>query len=170
MEQPVKKGDQGATSALDDPRLKKLGKKRKVQGNRHKARELILQALYQSDISGDDIQNAVQQLCTENSGGRADLVYFKRISVGLWSRLKELDEWIEKTAINWTTQRISTIDRSILRLGIYELLAEEDLPSRVIINEAIELSKRFGGKGSRSFVNGMMDRLASEIRSQPIAP
>ncbi len=150
---------------MDDPRLQRLSSDKKGQGNRHKARELILQALYQSDISGDHIEDAVEQLCQENAGGRADLLYFKRIASGTWNRLDELDQWITKAAINWSTDRISTIDRNILRQGVYELLAEPDLPARVIINEAIELSKRYGGKGSRSFVNGVMDRLASQIRT-----
>ncbi|MBF0455627.1 MAG: transcription antitermination factor NusB [Magnetococcales bacterium] len=164
MEQRTEKQNQGKVSALDDPRLGRVSTKKVGQGNRHKARELILQALYQSDISGDNIQNAVEQLCKENAGGRADMVYFKRVATGTWSRLAELDQWIAKASTNWATDRISTIDRNILRQGIYELLAEPELPSRVIINEAIELSKRYGGKGSRSFVNGIMDHLAGKIR------
>lgn len=165
MERKADKNGQGSTSALDDPRLQRVAaKSRGNQGNRHKARELILQALYQSDISGDNIQHAVEQLCTENAQGRADLKYFKRVAAGTWNRLEELDQWISKASTNWSMDRISTIDRNILRQGAYELLAETDLPSRVIINEAIELSKRYGGKGSRSFVNGVMDQLADRIR------
>lgn len=132
--------------------------------SRHKARELTLQALYQSDISGDAIHRAVEQLCEENADGHADLLYFKTIAAGTWSRRAELDEWIAKATLNWSLQRISTIDLNILRQGVYELLAEPDLPIRVVINEAIELSKRYGGDGSRLFVNGVMDRLASQIR------
>ena len=139
-------------------------RRRKPSSGRHKARELTLQALYQSDISGDNINLAVDQLCEENAGGRADLVYFQKVASGTWGRLEELDEWISKATINWSLQRISTIDRNILRQGIYELLAEPDLPIRVVINEAIELSKRYGGDGSRPFVNGVMDYLANQIR------
>lgn len=139
-------------------------RKRNMGSSRHRARELTLQALYQSDISGDAIHRAVEQLCEENAGGHADLPYFKTIAAGTWSRRAELDEWISKAAINWSLQRISTIDLNILRQGVYELLAEPDLPSRVVINEAIELSKRYGGDGSRLFVNGVMDRLARQIR------
>lgn len=152
-------------SVLDDPRLKAVSKPPEKRRNRHKARELILQALYQSDISGEDIQKAVDQLYAENRQSRADLDYFKRVASGTWNRIQELDQWISKAAENWSTERISTIDRNILRQGIYELLAEPDLPARVIINEAIELSKRFGGKGSRAFVNGVMDRVAGQIRT-----
>jgi transcription antitermination protein NusB len=165
MEQTPKKQNQGRIGALDDPRIGQVSTKKKGQGNRHKARELILQALYQSDISGEGVDLAVQQLSKENTGGRADMVYFKRITEGTWSRVAELDQWIGRASTNWATDRISTIDRNILRLGIYELLAEPDLPARVIINEAIELSKRYGGKGSRAFVNGVMDSLAGKIRS-----
>ena len=138
--------------------------KKNQKSRRHKARELTLQALYQSDISGDNIHRAVDQLCEENASGRADLVYFQKVASGTWSRLAELDAWISKAAINWSLQRISTIDRNILRQGVFELLTEPDLPIQIVINEAIELSKRYGGKGSRLFINGVMDYLAKQIR------
>lgn len=144
----------------------KIPRRKKSGGSRHKARELTLQALYQSDISGDGIHLAVSQLCEENAGGHADLAYFKKVASGAWSRLKELDVWISKGATHWALHRISTIDRNILRQGVYELLCEPELPINVVINEAIELSKRYGGEGSRPFVNGVMDRLAGQIRQQ----
>lgn len=133
-------------------------------GSRHKARELALQALYQSDISGDGIGRAVGELCEENANGRADLDYFRKVASGTWDRLEELDSWIARAVNNWSPSRLSTIDRNILRQGIYELLAEPDLPIPVVINEAIQLSKRYGGDGSGSFINGVMDRLARQIR------
>ncbi|MBF0627730.1 MAG: transcription antitermination factor NusB [Magnetococcales bacterium] len=132
--------------------------------SRHKARELTLLALYQCDITGDGIHRAVGQLCEDNADGRADLDYFQKVAAGAWSRLDELDHWITLGAKNWSLSRISTIDRNILRQGIYELLAEPDLPIQVVINEAIELSKRYGGDGSGSFVNGVMDNVANQIR------
>ena len=154
----------------NDPQNNRVIPRTKNPGcSRHKARELSLQALYQSDISGDSIHHAVDQLCEENAGGKADLIYFQRVASGTWSRLAELDAWISKASLNWSLQRISTIDRNILRQGIYELLAEPELPIQVVINEAIELSKRYGGDGSRPFINGVMDRLASQIRP-PILP
>lgn len=139
-----------------------------AQSSRHKARELTLLALYQCDISGDGIHRAVGQLCEDNAGGRADLAYFQKVAAGAWSRLEELDNWITLGAKNWSVSRISTIDRNILRQGIYELLAEPELPIRVVINEAIELSKRYGGDGSGSFVNGVMDCVASQIRGADV--
>ena len=157
-------------TSLHSPYKTVAPRKNNLGGSRHKARELTLQALYQSDISGDNINRAVDQLCEENAGGKADLVYFQKVAAGTWNRLEELDEWISKAAINWSLKRISTIDRNILRQGIYELLAEPELPIRVVINEAIELSKRYGGDGSRLFINGVMDHLASRIRSSIAEP
>ncbi|MBF0271166.1 MAG: transcription antitermination factor NusB [Magnetococcales bacterium] len=138
--------------------------------SRHKARELTLLALYQCDISGDGIHRAVGQLCEDNADGRADLEYFQKVAAGAWSRLDELDHWITRGAKNWSLSRISTIDRNILRQGIYELLAEPDLPIQVVIHEAIELSKRYGGDGSGSFVNGVMDNVANQIRGPGALP
>ncbi|MBF0213293.1 MAG: transcription antitermination factor NusB [Magnetococcales bacterium] len=138
--------------------------------SRHKARELTLLALYQCDITGDGIHRAVGQLCEDNADGRADLDYFQKVAAGAWSRLDELDHWITLGAKNWSLSRISTIDRNILRQGIYELLAEPDLPIQVVIHEAIELSKRYGGDGSGSFVNGVMDNVANKIRGSGLVP
>ena len=162
--QPNQTPSRGHPSDSSAPPRKNRG------GSRHKARELTLQALYQSEISGDAIQRAVDQLCEENAGGKADLLYFKAVAAGTWNRRAELDEWIAKAAINWSLQRISTIDLNILRQGVYELLAQPELPIRVVINEAIELSKRYGGDGSKLFVNGVMDRLASQIRPIRVEP
>ncbi|MBF0139948.1 MAG: transcription antitermination factor NusB [Magnetococcales bacterium] len=131
---------------------------------RHKARELSLWALYQSDISGDPVGRAVGQLTEENGGSKVDLEYFKKIAAGVWSRLEELDQLISRSADNWSVERIAAIDRNILRQAVYELLTEPDLDVRVIINEAVILSKRYGDKKSASFVNGVLDRLAREVR------
>lgn len=132
---------------------------------RHKARELTLWALYQSDMTGEPVDRAVDQLTEETGSGKVDLDYFKKITAGVWGRLAELDQMISRSADNWSVERIAAIDRNILRQAVYELLTEPDLDVRVIINEAIILSKRYGDKKSASFVNGVLDRLAREVRT-----
>ncbi|MBF0426353.1 MAG: transcription antitermination factor NusB [Magnetococcales bacterium] len=132
-------------------------------GNRRKARELAVQALYQSDLSGDDIRQAVDQLCEDAAGEPVDLEYFRRLAVGVHARLLELDGWIERVTQHWAPDRLSIVDRNILRLGIYELLAERSVPRKVVINECIELSKTFGGEGSGRFVNGILDQVAAQV-------
>ncbi|MBF8271796.1 MAG: NusB antitermination factor [Magnetococcales bacterium] len=137
-----------------------------VPTGRHKARELTLQALYQSDITGEDVHFAVEQLSEENRGGHVDLGYFQKIATGVWERMGELDQWISRAADNWSVQRIATIDRNVLRQAVFELMTEPGLDMRVIISEAIILSKRYGDKKSGAFVNGVLDRLAREVRPQ----
>ncbi|MBF0623356.1 MAG: transcription antitermination factor NusB [Magnetococcales bacterium] len=136
---------------------------RRAMGGRRKARELTVQALYQSELAGVAVEEAVEQLC-QDAGERADLDYFRRLAGGIARRLPELDGWIDTAVQKWTPERISIVDRNVMRLGIYELLAEPDVPRNVAINEAIELSKRFGGEGSGRFVNGILDQVAAQVR------
>lgn len=137
-----------------------------MRGGRHLARELVLQALYQSEITGDTVSAAVIQLVEDPATEeRADMAYFRRVAAEVWQRREELDGWISQLAVNWALDRVSVIERNILRLGIYELLWEREIPPRVIINEAIELAKRFGGDSSFRFVNGIMDQVALRART-----
>ncbi|MEO5378465.1 MAG: transcription antitermination factor NusB [Magnetococcus sp. DMHC-6] len=135
------------------------------RGRRRKARELILQTLYQCEVAHVDMGHAMNfQLEEQVSGSVADSAYFERVALGCWRRREELDSWIVKAADNWAIDRVSVVDRNILRLGIFELLAEQDLPLRVIIDEAIELAKRFSGEGSDKFINGVLDHVAGKVR------
>ncbi|MBF0611161.1 MAG: transcription antitermination factor NusB [Magnetococcales bacterium] len=137
------------------------------RGGRHLARELALQALYQSDITGDGISDAVIQLVEDPvTEERTDLAYFRHLAAEVWKRKAELDHWIGQVTENWSLDRVSVIELNILRLGIYELLWQRDVPERVIINEAIELAKRFGGENSHRFVNGIMDQVAMRVRPE----
>ncbi|MBF0310909.1 MAG: transcription antitermination factor NusB [Magnetococcales bacterium] len=140
---------------------------RRHHGARHKAREMILQAFYQCDISGENMERAVEQIAEDQAEGYGDMEYFRHIAVAAWRRLAEIDPWIAKGADNWAPERISVVDRNILRLGVYELLAT-DLPIQVVINEAVELSKRFGTEDSGRFINGVMDRIAGWLRVKGI--
>lgn len=122
-----------------------------------------MQALYQCELSGDEMDRPVAQLSEFSRESIADLDYFRKCAWGVWRMRKELDGWIAKFTENWSPERVSVIDRSVLRLGIYELLEETDIHLRVIINEAVELSKSYG-EGSGRFVNGILDRVAAEVR------
>lgn len=135
------------------------------RGTRRRARELALQALYQSDISGQPVTEAVAQLVVDQDEERVDLAFFRACVLGVDARRGELDALIAKVTDHWNPDRFSTVDRNVLRLGVYELLALPDVPLKVVINEAVELSKRFGGEGSGGFVNGVLDRLAGEVRA-----
>jgi N utilization substance protein B len=91
-----------------------------------------------------------------------EVEFTRSLVAGVEERVEEVDKLIEAASLNWRLSRMPTVDRNILRLAAYELLACEDVPASVSINEAVELAKRFGEKESGSFVNGILDRIAQE--------
>ena len=139
-----------------------------IRGGRRLARELIVQALYCYDLIDISIEAVLQQVEELNrellADNPVDFTYFQHITLGVLDHLEEIDALILQRSENWSPERISVVDRNILRLGIYELMFAREIPEKVLINESIELSKRFGGEDSSRFVNGMMDRIAAQLR------
>ncbi len=144
---------------------------------RTRAREVALQALYQHDLNPDDTDAQSQALIARRLSGDAKLIEFAQsLLSGVLDRRTALDESLGQSAANWSMERMAVTDRNILRLGAYELL-HTDTPGGVVINEAVELAKRFGDTQSGPFVNGILDRLlrqhedattdAAEIPSAP---
>jgi N utilization substance protein B len=152
--------------------------RKSIRGGRRLARELVVQALYRYDLAGGQGMEAVEQIESMNleltAGGSSvgdddviDWGYFRQSTIGVLQRRDQIDQWIAGNVENWSPERLSLVDRNILRLGIYELMVETEIPPRVLINEAIELSKRFGGDDTSRFVNGMMDRASAQLRGEP---
>lgn len=128
-----------------------------------------MQALYQAVVSGDEVARAVRQLSDQKENrdvNRVDLIYFQKAASGIWGRRELLDRWIVEASKNWSLDRCPIVDHNILRLGVYELLEEQEIPMEIILNEAVELSKRFGGENSGQFVNGVLDKIAERIRKE----
>ena len=131
--------------------------------NRTIARELALQALYQLDLRGDDFINEIDSFC-KKSTEKHDVYQFALVLVnGCRSHIKEIDETISKVTEHWELRRMAIIDKNILRLGVYELLHRDDIPPKVSINEAIELAKKFSTKNSGTFVNGILDKIYTQV-------
>ena len=129
-------------------------------GTRRKARELALQALYQRDLTGDQFPERFVQ---DFDAGDAEVNAFCLTLIhGVSEHREEIDGLIEKACENWRAERISKVDLNLLRLGTYELVGT-DVPARIIINEAIEIAKRFGTLDSSTFVNGVLDAIASKL-------
>lgn len=125
---------------------------------RTRAREVVLQALYQLDLNPTADASA-QSLIERRLSGEPQLIDFARsLLAGVVERRADLDRSLEEVAANWSVGRMAVTDRNILRLGAYELL-HTDTPGGAVINEAIELAKRFGDEQSGPFVNGILDRL-----------
>lgn len=130
--------------------------------NRHLARTMAMQALYEWDFRGredqsKDIDEIIQFVRSEFAPEFDDAGYVERQVKGVTDRLSEIDQLLNKHAApNWTVETMTLIDRNVLRLGAYELKFDESIPSIVAINEAIELGKTFGGEASGKFVNGVL--------------
>ena len=122
---------------------------------RHEAREEILKALYRREFVGGGAEAHLGD--GSSYQGQGDFIL--DILEGTLDHLEEIDEMIDRFASGWRLERLSPIDRNILRMGIYELLYYSDTPPEVVINEAVELSKTFGTDKSPSFVNGILDKI-----------
>ena len=126
-------------------------------GARRKARELALQMLYQHDLSGntpDTIVSTFEDLQKSKPNTRD---FATKIFRGTLDNLEKIDEMIAQQADNWRLSRMAVVDRNIIRMSIYEFLHEEDTPKLVIIDEAIEIGKKFGTQKSSQFINGILD-------------
>lgn len=136
--------------------------------NRHLSRSIVLQSLFEWDLN-DIPKSEVEEVLTRNieefAPNKSDRPFMDTLLNGILAKQSELDLIIEKAAPEWPIDRISPVDRNILRLGLYELLFADrkEVPAKVAINEAIELSKQFGGENSSRFVNGVLGAVYKEI-------
>ena len=126
-------------------------------GARRKARELALQMLFQHDMSGNEpdmIVTTFEDLQKSKPNTREFAV---RIFRGTVDHLSDIDEMIQAQAENWRLSRMAVVDRNIIRMSVYEFLHENDTPKLVIIDEAVEIAKKFGTQKSSQFINGILD-------------
>lgn len=130
---------------------------------RRKARRFALQALYQWQVAGDLPGTIEAQFRVDNDMAKVDLAYFSELLHQVPARVEELDALLTP-ALDRAVNELSQIERVILRMGAYELLARIDVPYRVVINEGIELAKTFGAEGSHRYINGVLDKVARESR------
>ncbi len=128
-------------------------------GVRRKSRELVLQALFQSEFLKKPALEQLNLLVENFQVNKKALPYAKEILAGISSEISQIDALINKHADNWRLERMSVIDRNILRIAVNELLFREDVPSTVSINEAIEITKKFSTGESASFINGILDAI-----------
>ncbi len=128
--------------------------------SRHLSRSIAMQSLYEWDFSDKelDLNDIVERNLEEFGPGLEDKGFVWELVTGVIKHLKKIDAIIKTAAPQWPINQISIVDRNVLRLGIYELLYEDEkaVPPKVAINEAIELAKSFGGENSGKFVNGVL--------------
>jgi N utilization substance protein B len=134
---------------------------------RRRARETALQMLYQSEIGRADVEATIGSFWASEPG--SDLpeplrTFANGLVRGTMARVPEIDGILGAHAQNWRVERMAVIDRLVLRLAVYELLAEAETPSGVVINEALELARTYSGDESVAFVNGVLDSVRKELR------
>lgn len=136
--------------------------------NRHLSRSIALQSLFEWDFRGKkrgSLKSIIQHNIDEFAPGLDDLTFINSIILGIEKNLSKIDKQITESAPNWPLEQITTVDRNVLRMGIYELTFAEadDVPPKVAINEAIELAKTFGGASSGKFVNGVLGTIYKKM-------
>ncbi len=134
--------------------------------NRHLARTIAMQSIYQWDFLGEATEKLPQIIAfnyEEFAPRFDDGGFVQELVDGTMAHRKEIDEIITRFAPNWPIETITMVDRSILRLGTFELLYVASVPSKVAINEAIELAKTFGGEASGRFVNGVLGAIYKDM-------
>ncbi len=129
------------------------------------ARERAMQVLYRADLTGERAGGIVRGWATEQEG--VDVPYFETVVDGVLAEWDRLGELVSLCAQNWSLSRMAVVDRTILRIGAYELMRSRGIPARVCLDEAVELAKRYGDAQSFAFVNGVLDRLLREHAGRP---
>ncbi|OGP90840.1 MAG: transcription antitermination factor NusB [Deltaproteobacteria bacterium RBG_16_47_11] len=130
---------------------------------RRRSRESALQVLYQWDITQQDTQKGLAHFKEHFLLNQESDPFLEQIVQGVLTHCQEIDRLIEQYSENWRLGRITSIDRTILRIAIFELLYCEEIPPKVTLNEAVDLGKRFGTEHSGSFINGILDRILNEV-------
>ena len=134
---------------------------------RGKSRRLAMQAIYQWQMTGDSITDIKQQFFEENNmlavDSKIDLDFFSKSVSGVASSISEIDPYLKKN-MSRSVESVDPVERAILRLAVYELINRFDVPYKVVLNEAVNITKEFCAEKSHTFVNAVLDKVAKEIR------
>ena len=130
---------------------------------RGKSRRLAMQAIYQWQMTGDNISEIKQQFYDENNVSKFDAAFFSELVSGVASSISDLDVLLEKYMPR-SAESVDPVERSILRIAAYEFVNRFDVPYRVVLNEAVNISKEYCAENSHTFVNAVLDKVAKEIR------
>jgi len=135
-------------------------------GKRSKARECALQMLYQWDMTREPMDRVAGLFWQVRSGTDEMKAMAERLARGAQAELERLDEAIGSALTRWRFERVAPLDRNVMRIAAYELLREPQTPPAVVIDEAVELAKRFGEEDSPAFVNGVLDAVRRAVRDK----
>lgn len=142
-----------------------------MSANRHLGRIIALQTMYEVELRQDsddksvDLKKVLKRNVDRYSAKLDDKAFLNELTEGVYKKIDDLDKRIQPIAPDWPLSQIATIDLCILRMSFYELLFMKDTPPKVVINEAVELAKSYGGDNSSKFINGVLGTLLKEVES-----
>jgi transcription antitermination factor NusB len=137
-------------------------------GKRRRARELALQVLFHMEYNPCDPGESFERVCESFGPPRDVRAYSREVVVGVWENRATLDRLIRRSSKNWRVERMSRVDRNILRMAIYEVLYRKDVPPKVSIDEAVELGKQYGAEESGAFINGILDHIYNQLKAEEV--
>ncbi len=132
-------------------------------GHRRSSRELALQALYYIDMGKNDPERALTLFCINFEPAEDIKPFFTFLTEGVLERKAEIDRMIETFSSNWKLSRMSGVDRNVMRIAVFEMMYCPDIPSKVSINEAIDIGKKYGTADSGAFINGILDAISLDL-------
>jgi N utilization substance protein B len=132
-------------------------------GARTTAREAALQILFAVDSTNAPIERAITNFWRETPGDAEGRFFADETARGVVEALGEVDQLLTNASQNWRIERMTRVDRNVLRIGAYELRFRHDIPRAVILDECVELAKRYGTEDSGKFVNGVLERIATDL-------
>jgi transcription antitermination factor NusB len=139
-------------------------------GKRRRARELAVQVLFHLEFNPSDPGESFDLLCRSFSPPKEIRAFSKELVLGVWENKGKLDTLISQASRNWRIERMSRVDRNILRVAVFEVLYVGDIPPKVSIDEAVELGKKYGTDDSGAFVNGVLDHIYNQLNLKADAP
>ena len=131
-------------------------------GARRRGRELAIQALYQMELTGESSSESVEHFLRHFAGGDEACSFGAELARGVLAQLQHIDALIAASSEHWRLSRLSNVDLNVLRVATYELLCG-GVPTSVVIDEAVEIARRFGSADSPVFVNGVLDHVATSV-------
>ncbi len=135
-------------------------------GSRRRARELAIKVLFHLEFTPGDPEEVFQLICENFGSSKAMRSFSRELVLGVCAHRRELDRLISRASQHWRLERMSKVDRTILRLGAFEILAMKDIPPKVSIDEAVELGKIYGTEDSGGFINGVLDNIYNNLKQE----
>lgn len=135
-------------------------------GTRRQARELAMQALFYMDMQKDASEEMLEYFCACFCSSKKSQPFLKKLVTGVLGTIGQIDALVERFSQNWKIDRMSSVDRNVMRIAVYEMLYCDDIPPKVSINEAVDIGKKFGTQESGAFINGIMDSIRGELEKE----